>query len=220
MNPLLMMIVISTVFSYFFRFQIENYPIYLLTGQIIFIFYNESTSLAMMSVIDSSSLIKKVYIPCYIFPVSKVLSSFFNLLFSMIAIVLMLFITRTPLTLYILLFPMPLIFILFFSMGIGMIMSVIAVYFRDMTHLYSVLLTALMYLTPIFYPFDILPENIKLIIRLNPLYHIISNFRGVVLYGKMPTIENIMICTILCIVTLTIGVFLFKKKQRNFVLYI
>lgn len=220
LNPLLMMFVISTVFSHFFRFEIENYTIYLLAGQIFFIFFNESTTMAMMSIIGSANLIKKVYVPKYIFPVSKVLSSFVNLLFSLIAIVIMLIVTQTKITWAILMFPLPLIFILLFSMGIGMILSVLAVYFRDMTHLYSVLTTAWMYLTPIFYPIESLPPEVINIIEYNPLYHIITCFRYIILHGQVPSLDNILTCTWICLATLVLGILLFKRKQSNFILYV
>ena len=150
LNPLLMMLVISLVFSYMFRFNIENYSIYLLAGQLVYNFYSEATSFAMNSIIGSGSLIKKVHLPKYIFPISRVLSSFVNLLFSLVAILIMLAITKTQITPVIFLFPLPLFYALLLCIGVGLIISVLAVYFRDMVHLYGVFLTALVYLTPIF----------------------------------------------------------------------
>lgn len=135
LNPLLMMVVMSVVFSYMFRYDIPNYPIYLITGQIMFTFFSESTTMAMTSVIGNAALMKKVYVPKYIFPISRVLSCFVTLLFSLAAVVIVMLATRTPVTPVIVLFPLPLVYVLLFSIGVGLILSVLAVYFRDTTHL-------------------------------------------------------------------------------------
>lgn len=220
LNPLLMMIVISAVFSYMFRFDIENYPIYLLTGQIFYQFFSESTNMAMGSIINNGALIKKVYVPKYIFPVSRVLSSFVTMLFSMVAILIVVIVMHVKLTWTILLTPLPLLFILCFSMGIGMIMAVLSVYFRDVVHLYGVVLTVWMYITPIFYPFSALPIEVQSVLKWNPLYQIITCFRTILLDGQLPTVENLMICSAWCVISLLSGFWLFKKKQSNFILYI
>ena len=220
LNPLLMMVVMSVVFSYMFRFDIPNYPIYLITGQIMFTFFSESTNMSMGSIIGNVSLIKKVYVPKYIFPISRVLSCFVTLLFSLVAVVIVMIFTRTPVTPVILLFPLPLAYILLFSMGVGLMLSVFAGYFRDTTHLYGVLTTAWMYLTPIFYPISNLPETIQPIIRLNPLFQIIDCFREIVLYGRLPTWQNTAACLAWCAAALLAGGLLFRHKQSNFILHI
>ena len=220
LNPLLMMIVITIVFSHLFRFQVKNYPIYLLTGQIFFTFLSESTNMAMAAIVNNSSLIKKVYIPKYIFPVAKTLSSFVNLIFSLIAVVIMILVTNTKLTWMILLFPLPLIFILVFSIGLGLILSAYSVFFRDIVHLYGVVLTAWNYLTPIFYPADIIPDKYQVFLQLNPLYHMIELFRHVVLYGKVPSLGLILTCLFISLGSLALGVLAFYRNQDKFILYI
>ena len=220
LNPLLMMIVISIVFSHMFRFDIENYTIYLLTGQLIYNFFSESTNLSMTSILWSGGLIRKVYLPKYIFPLSRTLSAFVNLLFSLVAIVIMLVITQTKITPVILLFPLPLFYLLLICIGIGLILSVVAVYFRDMLHLYGVFLTALTYLTPIFYPVKALPEYAVTILKFNPLFHIVNMFRDIVLYGNIPTFRANAICLGMGIIFLGLGLIIFKKKQDNFVMFL
>lgn len=225
LNPLLMMIVLTIVFSHLFRFDIKNYPIYLLTGQIMFTFFSESTSSAMRAIIDNASLIKKVYIPKYIFPVSKVLSSFFNLIFSLLAIILVtigmiLLGNNVNLTWTFLLFPVPLIFILTFSIGIGLILSCYAVFFRDLIHLYSVGLTAWMYLTPIFYPVSIIPQKYLILIKLNPMYYFVEYFRKITFYGTLPTLKETLICILIDVIFLIIGLLVFYRKQNKFILHV
>ena len=220
LNPLLMMLVMSAVFSYMFRYSIPNYPIYLITGQIIFTFFSESTNMAMGSIIGNASFIKKVYVPKYIFPVSRVLSSFVTLLFSLGAVVIVMIFTKTAITPEILLFPIPLLYVLLFSIGVGMILSVCAVYFRDTMHLYGVLTTAWMYFTPIFYPIESIPKSVQKFIRLNPLFQFIDCFRDIVLYGKIPTLQSTIACIAWCTIALAGGILLFWRKQSKFILYI
>ena len=220
LNPLLMMCVMTLVFSYVFRFDIPNYPLYLITGQTLWTFFNESTNISMYSVLQNGALIKKVYIPKFIFPVSRVLSSFVTMSFSLIAILIVMVGTQSPFYWTILLFPIPLFLLLLFSMGVGMILSALSVYFRDITHLYSVLTLAWMYMTPTFYPVSALPENIQPIIQVNPICAYITFFREVVLYGTMPTAFMWLQCIAASLLALILGLVVFRKMQRNFILYI
>lgn len=219
LNPLLMMLVITIVFSSLFKFDIPNFPIYLLIGQLMFNFFSEATTAAMNSIIGNDSLLKKVYIPKYIFPVARSISAFVNLLFSLIAIVIVLIITKTPVYITALLFPLALLYLLLFSIGIGLMLSVAATYFRDVIHLYSILLTAWLYLTPIFYPIKILPHNVKTIVLYNPLFHFIEFFRSIILYGEVPNLSSNLICFGYGSISLTAGIIIFFKNQNNLILY-
>jgi ABC-2 type transport system permease protein len=220
LNPLLMMLVLTFVFSILFHQAIPNFPVYLLTGQIIFSFFSDSTNLAMNSIITNSSLIKKIYIPKYIFPLSRVLSSFVNLLFSLIALLFVMIVTKASFSWAMLLFPIPLIYILVFSLGVGLILSAYVVFFRDILFLYGVILTAWTYLTPIFYPISIIPVKYLLIYKLNPLYHYITYFREIMLYGRVPSFELNISCIFYAVITLLIGLYVFYKRQNDFILYI
>ncbi len=220
LNPLLMMIVMTIVFSYMFRFDIPNYPLYLICGQTLFTFFNESTNLSMYSVINNASLIKKVYIPKYIFPVSKVVSSFITMSFSLVAILIVMLFTGTPVHLSMLLFWAPLLMLLVFSCGVGMILSALAVQFRDLTHLYGVITMAWMYLTPIFYPIEAIPQNVAGFIAGNPLNTYISLFREIVLYGTIPGWEAWAMGALMALLSLAAGTLVFRKLQKNFILYI
>ncbi|MEO3945589.1 ABC transporter permease [Gorillibacterium sp. CAU 1737] len=220
LNPLLMMLVMTSIFSTLFKIDIPNFPVYYLTGSILFSFFSEATSAAMVSVVYSGPLIKKVYIPKYIFPVEKILFSFVNLLFSLVALVFIIVLTSTKVTWSVLLFPIPLLYALCFSLGLGLILSVLAVFFRDILHLYSVLLTAWTYFTPIFYPESIIPEKFRTVLTLNPLYHFINYFRDLVLHGTIPGISENLLCMSISVITLLIGLIVFKMNQDKFVLYV
>ena len=225
LNPLLMMTVLSIVFSYFFsRYgDVENFPVYLLCGQVIFNFFNESTSIAMGSIVHSGELIKKVYVPKYLFPITKVMSSGVNLLSSMIALVIVMVATRSRVTPTVLLAVFPLLYVLLFSTGVSLFLSAAAVSFRDLMHLYSVVTTAWMYLTPVIYPMSILdgaPTWAVFIINANPLTAFIKIFRAVVLDGvTAPWILHVQ-SIVWCVIALVIGSLVFKKSQDKFILKI
>lgn len=220
LNPLLMMCIMTLVFSYMFRFDIPNYPVYLICGQTLWTFFSESTSIAMYSIIQNGALIRKVYIPKYIFPISRIVSSFVTMSFSLVAILIVMLFTGVPFTPALILVPIPLLLLMIFCMGIGMAMAGLAVYFRDTIHLYSVLTTAWMYLTPVFYPISALPEGIVQIVMLNPMYHYITFFRELVLYGSIPTLGIWVSCIITSIAVFAAGTLVFRKLQRNFILYV
>ena len=220
LNPLLMMTVMSIVFSYMFRFDIPNYPLYLICGQTLWSFFNESTSMAMHSILQNGSLIRKIYIPKYVFPVSRVFSSFVTMSFSLIAILIVMLVTRVPFSLTLLLTPVPLLFLLIFSMGVGMVLSALSVYFRDVVHLYGVLTMAWMYATPIFYPESALPEGFSEFLRFNPMHQFISFFRELVLNGAVPAGEVWFSCIASSLVAFAAGTWVFHKLQRNFILHV
>ena len=220
LNPLMMMAIMSLVFSYMFRFDIPNYPLYLICGQTLWNFFNESTTASMHSVLVNGSLIRKVYIPKYIFPTSRVLSSFVTMSFSLVAILIVMLVTRVSITWKLLLLPIPLAFLLLFCMGVGMALSAFAVYFRDVLHLYNVVVMAWMYLTPIFYPVSALPEKVAFLLQFNPMYHYITFFRAVVLYGTVPE-ASVWVGTVgFGLLFFVAGWMIFRKLQRNFILHV
>ena len=220
LNPLLMMCVMSFVFSTFLKTNIPNFPLYLICGQTLWNFFSESTGNAMHSVIDNGSLIKKVYIPKFIFPMSKVLSSFVTMLLSMVAILIVMLVTRATLYWTMLLFWVPLVFLFAFCCGIGLILSALAVYFRDVTHLWGVALMAWMYATAIFYDVSSMEPAVQAVINCNPMYLYITFFRSLILYGQIPEMRVWLICIGCAAVTLVVGLAVFKKLQKNFILYI
>lgn len=220
LNPLLLMGVLTIVFSTMFRFDIPNYPVYLLAGQLLFGFYSESTNMAMSSILNGASLIKKVYLPKYIFPISRVLSSFTTMFFSLAALVIVMAVTGAEYHITAILLPIPLIYILIFSIGMSLLLSAMVVFFRDIQYLYGVLLTALNYLTPIFYPVSLLPQWLQELMVLNPLYNFIEVFRKIMLYGQWPTFEEHLICLAFSFGALILGAYVFNKKQKDFILYI
>jgi len=219
LNPLLMMLVLTIVFSQIFRFNITNYPVYLLTGRIIYSFFTESTTLAMNSVIVNEGIIKKIYVPKYIFPVSRVLSSLVDLMFSLIAFLLVFIITGAQFRWTMLLIPIPMIYVFVFSLGIAMLLSSMAVFFRDITHLYTVFTLMLLFLTPIMYPIDILPDWVIPIMGFNPIYHFVDYFRDLAINGVVPDLWANMVCIGFAFAALSGGAYAFMTRQDRFILY-
>ena len=220
LNPIFMMIVISFVFSNLFNRSIENFPIYLILGQTIWLLHSETSTGAMKSINLSSALLKKIYVPKYIFPFSKALFALINSVFSILAVFIVIIFTRTPITWTVLFFPLPMIYTLVFSTGFGLILCVFDVRFKDTEHLYGVALLAWMYLSAIFYPASNLPHNVQRAIQFNPMYQFINYMRTVILYNRAPTLRQNMICLASSGLIFIAGLFLFYKKQDDFMLYL
>ena len=220
LNPLLMMIVLSVVFSNLFRFDVENFPLYLLSGQIIFNFYNDATSTAMSAIVGNAALIKKVYVPKYLFVISRVFSSFINLMASFTALMLVMVATRAELHWSVLLSVVPLALFMLLSLGIGLILAALTVKFRDIMHLYSVFTTVLLYLTPVIYPMSILPEWLEKVVLLNPLTNILTMFRDVMINGLIFDVWSLIIAVAETAFFLALGLYVFYKNQDQFILNI
>lgn len=220
LNPLFMMLITAMVFSNLFKFDIENFALYLLTGQLIFTFYAEATSFAMGSILDNGGLIKKVYVPKYLFPISRVLSSTVNLLFTLPAMIAVMVYTGHDFDFTLIQIVIPLFLLMIFCFGVGLILSTCAVFFRDIFHLYGVILTALNYATPIFYPVKIVPEEYLYLIEYNPLSYYLALFREIAYFNTPLNIDSLIICVYISLITLIFGILIFSKKQNNFILYI
>ena len=220
LNPLMMMVIMTIVFSNMFRFDIPNYPLYLLCGQLVFGFFAESTNMAMSSILGSASLIKKVSVPKYIFPVSRVLSCFTTTLFAMVALFIVMAAMDVPFKKPLVLMPLALLYILIFCIGVGLLLVPLVVFFRDVQYLYGILITGLNYLTPIFYPVSLLPKWLQDLLILNPLYSFVTFFRKVTIYGQWPTSDEHLLCFGFAALSFLLGAYIFNQKQNDFILYI
>lgn len=220
LNPLLMMVVMSAVFSYMFRFSIPNYPLYLILGQILFTLMSDATGAAMSSIIDAAGLIKKIRVEKMLFPLEKACFSMVNFLFSAIAAVIVMIYFQIFPTLNLLFLPILLICVLLFSVGLGLILSSLAVFFRDTIHLWGVILTAWTYATPIFYPLDLLPPSLITAMEFNPMYQYITYFRDIMMNGITPSLEQNLICIGMAVATFVVGFIVFRKTEHKFILYV
>lgn len=220
--PILTMTVMALVFSNIFKFSTPgvNYLVYLLTGLVMYNYFNEASNLAMSSVVANFSLINKIYIPKYIFPLSKCLFVGINFLLTLIPLYAIIIVTGTPLNIYHLLLPYAFICLFIFTLGMGLILSAISVFLRDMFYIYGIVMTLWMYLTPIMYDINMISQELQVFFKLNPLYHYINFARRIILYNEIPTPFTFAVCAGTAIVTLIIGVLIFKKNQDKFIYYI
>ena len=226
LNPLLMMIIMSFVFSYFLRgSSVENYPLYLIVGNITFSLMNESTSSGLRSIIDAAPLLKKVKVDRWVFPVQKVFSAAFNFSFSLIAVaVVMLFFRVVPTWHILWMFP-ALALLMVFCMGISLLIGSLAVFFRDMIHLWSVVITAWTYLTPIFWDLSLLtnssaPWFVIAVVKLNPMYNYLEMMRCAIVYQSSPTTTVLLLAVFWALLMLVIGYLVFRKTEHKFILFI
>ncbi|CAH8767336.1 ABC transporter permease [Paenibacillus dendritiformis] len=220
LNPLLMMIVLTVIFSTVFNNHIENFPVYVLTGRIVYQFFSEATSFAMDSIHANSQLITKVYVPKYFFPLSRICSSFITTLISTVPLLFVMLVTNISFSWVNIMFIVPLLYLLAISAGIGLLLASITVFFKDMMHLYSIVLMIIMYMTPIFYPASIIPAKYMPIIKLNPLYSVVEMFRDVVIYGQLPGLGLHLICLAYIFVYGIVGVFVFYRTQDRFIYHL
>ena len=221
LNPLLMMIVMAAVFSYMFRFQIEHFPVYLILGTIMFDFMSKSTTGAMSSILESQSLIKKIRIEKIIFPLEKVVFELLNFGLAMIAAaVVMIFFQVVP-SIHAL-WGLPFIVVVpsIFCVGLSLLISALSVFFRDVMHLWGVLITAWTYATPLFYPYEMLDGWMQTIMQFNPMYHFINFFRNIMMWNTTPGALECLICFGMAAVTFLVGFIVFRKTESKFILYI
>lgn len=221
LNPLMLMMVLVVVFSNIFRFDIPNFPLYLISGQVIFSFMTECTNQAVGSIIGNANLLKKTYVPKYIFTLSKAGSALVNLLFSLGALLLVMIITNATFSWNLLFFPIVLLQLFTFCLGIGLLLASLSVFFRDIQYLWGVFISMWMYLTPIFYPVSIIPQEYQELYKnANPMYWYIEQFRDIVVNATFPNPNSIFMGFLVGIITLFIGAWYFNKKQDEFILYI
>lgn len=218
LNPLLTMMVQYIVFSTLFKSDIPNFRLYLLSGIVCFNFFSEATTMGLQAIVGNAALITKVYMPKYIYPVSRVFSSAINLLLSLIPLLAVMLLTGTPIRPAILLLPFGLICLVGFCIGMGFILSTLMVFFRDTQFLWGVVSMLWMYATPIFYPESIIPAQYMAVYKCNPMYHIIRFVRIVLIDGVSPEPKAYALCLIASFVPLVIGAIIFKKNQDKFIL--
>ncbi len=220
LNPLLMMLILSMVFSELFRVSTKSYTSYLLSGIILWNFFSQSTSTALTSLLANSNLIKKIYIPKAIFPLSVVMSAVINFVFSLVPLFFILGLTGTPVGGRAVMLPLVIIIMGIFCFGVSLIISTITVFFHDTIYIYNVVLLAWMYLTPVFFPESIIPGRFLFIFHANPLYYFISIFRGV-LYMDVPFFyEKFLYACLYALAALSAGWFVYHRNKDKVVYYL
>ena len=220
LNPLLTMSVQYIVFSTLFKSDIPNYPVYLLSGIVFMNFFNEAVSMGMTSITGNASLIKKVYMPKYIYPVSRILSSLVNFALAILPLFLVMIFTGTPFRPSLLLLVFDILCLLGFVTGMGLLLTTAMTFFQDTQFLWGVVSLMWMYLTPVFYPESIIPAKLLTLYHMNPMYQYITFARICIIDGVSPEPMAYLWCIVSSLVVLMLGVVTFKKNQDRFVLYL
>jgi len=221
LNPLLTMIVLIIVFSNMFSRQVSNFPVYLLTGQLLFNFMVISTSRSLSSVVGNSSLLKKIYVPKYIFTFSVVTSELVTFFFSLGALLIVILFTGAPVTWRYFFIIIPIVELYIFCIGIGLFLAQAYVFFRDIEYIWSVITTAWLYLSAIFYPVTSLPEKIYfLVTNFNPMYSYITMFRNFTIgSSNTGSLDLAIRGAVFSFLALLAGLISFTYNKKKFILY-
>lgn len=221
LEPLLTMLVLCFVFSKLYGKSDPFFPVYVLTGRLLYTFFNNATKAAMKSIRSNGAMIKKVYVPKYIYPVSTICSNFIIFLFSLLILVIVSIVLKVPFTIYVFASIIPLILLFIMSLGIGLILATMAVFFRDLEYLWSVALMLIMYMSAIFYDIKkVIETGYEWVFHFNPLYLIILNFRKCILDGQPFDKTALITSALFSLGSLLLGLFLFYRNQDKFILNI
>ncbi|MFM5882154.1 ABC transporter permease [Methanobrevibacter gottschalkii] len=216
LKPLMIMILLTIIFSTIFGNQIENYPVYFLTGKCIFDFFSAGTTSTMLSIKGNENILKKTAPPKHVFVIAGVVSEFINFLITIAILIFVMVVTNIhfnfitiPLSIF------PLISLFTMITGIGLILSIFCVYYKDIQHLWGVLILMLMYASAIFYPMDIIPEPFHTYMALNPIFWIIDQVRDLTMYGVIPNYLNLINSMLFSLIILIIGIIIFKIYEHK-----
>ena len=218
LNPLLTMAVQYIVFSTLFKSDIQYFPVYLLCGIVFFNFFSEAVSVGMTSITGNVALIKKVYVPKYIYPISRVISSLINFGLACIPLLLMTMLTGLRLGPSVVLLLFDVLCLLGFVTGMVLLLTTTMTFFQDTQFLWGVVSMMWMYLTPIFYPETIIPQKFLTVYHMNPMYQYVNFARICIIDGGSPAPAAYLWCIVSSVVVLLVGIMVFKKHQDQFIL--
>lgn len=216
LNPLLMMIVLTLVFSHVFRFHAVNYPVYALCGLVLWNFFAQTTTGAMSELLWGGSLMNRIYLPRAIFAATALGTGLVNLVLSLIPLLLLMIVTGAPIRAAILFLPVPILLTTLFALGLALFLSTLSVYFSDVVEMYQIVLTAWMYLTPIIYPKEALPTKYHWLLNFNPFYHLLEVFRAPLHVGVLAGPKTLGMAALVAVASFLIGWWFFAGKADEF----
>lgn len=221
LNPLLVMLIMNAVFSRVFKNSIENFPVYLFAGRMMYSFITDCSGVMLRSIVSNGQLMRKTRIPYYVFPLSAMGCSVVNFLFQLVAFFIVLAFTGTWPSIHTAAFPLVCLEMIGFSFGFGMLLAVADIYARDTNYLFAVLTTAWMYLTPLFYPISVLPELLqKLISWFNPAYYYVHMSRSIFLDHVWPVPAMLLRGGIAAVLFTGLGLLAYTKAKKQMILYV
>lgn len=217
LNPLLMLVIYTIAFKYILKVEVENFSLYMFCGLLLWIFFQNSVTQSMASIINNRHLLTKVYFPRLILPLVVVNSNFINLVLNSIILFMAIIFFNVSITWSYLLIPFLVILLYLFVLGFSLILTTLNTRFQDTAHLVEVIFSALFYLTPIIYPLSIVPEHLKLYIMLNPFTSIVECFRSIIIEGKAPDTALFITFIVFSTIILVVGISVFKKYEKYFI---
>jgi ABC-2 type transport system permease protein len=221
LEPLMTMMVLTLVFGTFFGKDDPTFPVYILTGRLLYSCFSTSTKGAMKSIRQNAPMIKKVYVPKYMYPLSTIIYEYIIFLISLIVLVAVSGVLKVKPTIYIVQAIVPLVILFVMVLGVGLILSTVAVFFRDLEYIWGVALMLIMYTCAIFYqPERVIGTGNGWVFAVNPLYAVISIFRDAVYYGQVMNLYNLCFSAIFAVGSLIVGIVVFVKNQDKFILNI
>ena len=220
LSPLLTLLIMRLVFSNMFAGRMAHFTTYLFCGNIVFSFFNDASTGGMSSLMGNAAIFSKINVPKYLFLFSRSISSLINFGLTFIVFLIFCIIDGVTFTPWFFCLIIPIVCLIVFNLGIGLILSALYVFFRDVQYLWSVFVMLLMYMSAIFYTVDILPELMQKLLLLNPIYVYISFFRSLVLGASMPEYYIILLAVGYAVLAFAIGAFIYKKYNHKFLYYI
>lgn len=214
LNPILMMIIYSLIFSYIMRIEMENYPVFLLCALLPWSFFSTSLTIASASIVDNFNLINKVYFPREIFPIAAILSNLLHLIISMFVLIVFLLFTQANLGLSLLALPLVILAHVIFTIGLSLLLSCLTVFYRDIKYILEVAIMIWFYATPIIYPLSMVPDKFRIYFDLNPMVWIISIYRDILFYGETPAFSVLFTVFLISFLMLFLGHYIFQKYDK------
>jgi ABC-type polysaccharide/polyol phosphate export permease len=220
LNPLLLMIIFTIVFAHIFRVTVDHFTIYFLSAFVLWNFFAQATSWSTGCLIGYAPLIKKIYVPKSIFVIATVLAGMVNLLISLVPLALIMVVVHHPFSQAMLFLPVPIVLVTLFSLGLSLALAPLSLMFADIVQIYQAVLTAWMYLTPIVYPLNALPDNYRRIILANPMTHLVEAFRTPIYQGTLPSAHVMIAASVAAVGTLLIGWTIFEHYSDRVAYYV
>ncbi len=220
LNPLLMMIILTLVFGTLMRFSIDHYAIFLLSMLLPWTFFSQSLAYGVESVVGNAQLLKKVRVATLVFPVAAVLANVINFLLSLLPLALLIVLLRFPLHWTWVYLPVPMLGLFLFTLGTCFLFATVNVFFRDVSHIVQIILSAWFYVSPIIYSLDFIPQKYRFFFRLNPMLYVLNGFRLSIYYGLLPSVQSVAMSLACGMGALVIGFGLFRRYQDSFVYYV
>jgi len=217
LTPLGTMLILTIVFSKAFGIKTEGYAAYVLSGLMAWTFFSQTSNAAIIHLVWGGTLLNRIYVPRTVFAVSATGTGLVNLTISLIPLIIVTLFSGIPIGWPALLIPIPMLFLAMFSLGVGLFLSAMAIYYADIAEMYQVILTGWLYLSPVIWVENILPKGFAaLLIRLNPMYYLINLFRMPIYEGVVPTFTDIAISGGIALVTLVVGWLFFSSRADEF----